>query len=99
MTEIKNKEKINRSNSEGREFAKELEKRTKKFAVRIIRLSAKLPNTRAEGRVIRTLITRQEAPLVPIAAKQIGLGARQILEAGSRYARVKQVKNSTGWKL
>jgi len=39
------------------EFAKGLEKRTRIFAVRIIRLSNKLPNT-PEGRVIRTQITK-----------------------------------------
>ena len=38
-------------------FAKELEKRTRVFAVRIIRLSSKLPNS-PEGRVIRTQITK-----------------------------------------
>ena len=39
-----------------KEFAKKLEKRTLKFAVRIIRLSSRLPNT-PESRVIRTQIT------------------------------------------
>jgi four helix bundle protein len=39
------------------EFSKELEKRTRKFAVRIIRLSTVLPNT-PEGRVIRSQITK-----------------------------------------
>ncbi len=39
------------------EFSKELEKRTRKFAVRIIRLSTALPNT-PEGRVIRSQITK-----------------------------------------
>ena len=42
---------------ENKEFSKELEKRTRKFAVRIIRLSTKLPNT-PEGRVIRNQITK-----------------------------------------
>ena len=40
-----------------KEFAKKLEKRTRKFAVQIIRLSTKLPNT-PEGRVVRTQITK-----------------------------------------
>ena len=40
-----------------RDFAKELEKRTLKFAVQIIRLSTSLPNT-PEARVIRTQITK-----------------------------------------
>ena len=38
-------------------FGKELEKRTRKFAVRIIRLSTSLPNT-PEGRVVRNQITK-----------------------------------------
>ena len=40
-----------------RDFAKELEKRTLRFAVKIIRLSASLPNT-PEARVVRTQITK-----------------------------------------
>jgi four helix bundle protein len=42
---------------DNKEFAKKLEKRTREFAVRIIRLSKTLPNT-PEGRVIRTQITK-----------------------------------------
>ena len=40
-----------------KEFSKNLEKRTRQFAVRIIRLSASLPNT-PEARVIRNQITK-----------------------------------------
>ncbi len=42
---------------DNKEFSKELEKRTRKFAVRAIRLSTTLPNT-SEGRVIRNPITK-----------------------------------------
>ena len=42
---------------DNKEFPRELEKRTRKFAVRIISLSTKLPNT-PEGRVMRTQITK-----------------------------------------
>lgn len=42
---------------ENKEFAKQLEKRTKIFAIDIIRLSAALPAT-PEGRVIRNQITK-----------------------------------------
>ena len=42
---------------DNKEFGKELEKRTRKFAVRIIHLSAKLPNTQ-EARVIRNQVTK-----------------------------------------
>ncbi|MBL7112614.1 MAG: hypothetical protein ISS19_11825 [Bacteroidales bacterium] len=40
-----------------REFARLLEKRTKNFAVNIIRLSVKLPKT-AESQVIRNQLTK-----------------------------------------
>ena len=40
-----------------REFAKELEKRTLKFAVQIIRLSTTLPNT-PEAKVVRNQLTK-----------------------------------------
>ena len=40
-----------------KQFAKELEKRTRQFAVRIIKISVKLPNT-PEGRVVRNQITK-----------------------------------------
>ncbi len=42
---------------DNKEFAKGLEKRTRQFAVKIIRLSTRLPNT-PEGRVIRNQITK-----------------------------------------
>ena len=40
-----------------KEFSKELEKRTKKFAVQIVRLSVTLPNT-PEAKVVRNQITK-----------------------------------------
>ena len=42
---------------DNKEFSKQLETRTKKFAITIIRLSASLPDT-TEGRVIRNQITK-----------------------------------------
>ncbi len=42
---------------DNKEFAKQLEKRTREFAVRIIRLSSKLPNT-PEARVIRSQMSK-----------------------------------------
>ena len=42
---------------DNKEFSKELERRTRKFAVKIISLSAILPNT-PEGRVVRNQITK-----------------------------------------
>ena len=40
-----------------KKFAKDLEKRTRQFAVRIIKISSKLPNT-PEGRVVRNQLTK-----------------------------------------
>ncbi len=40
-----------------KEFAKKLEKRTRAFAVQIIKLSSRLPKT-SEGQVIRTQLTK-----------------------------------------
>jgi four helix bundle protein len=40
-----------------KDFGKQMEQRTKAFAVKIIRLSAKLPNT-IEGRIIRNQLTK-----------------------------------------
>lgn len=42
---------------DNKEFSKQLESRTKKFAITIIRLSGSLPNT-TEGKVVRNQITK-----------------------------------------
>ena len=77
MTKIENRETAQhiRPGSEKREFARELEKRTRKFAVRIIRLSAQLPDT-PEGRIIRTQITK--------AGSSVGANYREANRARSR---------------
>ena len=58
-----------------RKFAKDLEKRTRLFAVRVIKISAKLPNT-PEGRVVRTQITK--------AGSSIGANYREANRARSK---------------
>jgi len=60
---------------DNKEFSKQLEKRTRKFAVSIIKLSAKLPNT-PEARVIRTQITK--------AGSSIGANYREANRARSK---------------
>ena len=40
-----------------KKFAKDLEKRTRQFAVRIMKISVRLPNT-SEGRVVRNQLTK-----------------------------------------
>ena len=60
---------------DNKEFARKLEKRTKKFALQIIRLSAKLPNT-PEARVVRNQITK--------AGTSIGANYREANRARSK---------------
>jgi four helix bundle protein len=60
---------------DNKEFSRELEKRTRKFAVQIIILYAKLPNT-PEARVIRTQITK--------AGSSIGANYREANRARSK---------------
>jgi len=60
---------------DNKEFSKKLEKRTREFAVRIIRLSTTLPNT-PEGRVIRNQITK--------CGTSIGANYREANRARSR---------------
>jgi len=58
-----------------KEFGKELEKRTRRFAVRIIRLSMTLPDT-PEGRVIRNQMTK--------AGTSVGANYREANRARSK---------------
>ena len=60
---------------DNKEFAKKLEKRTREFAVRIIRLSRTLPNT-PEARVVRAQITK--------SGTSIGANYREANRARSR---------------
>jgi len=60
---------------DNKEFSKQLEKRTRKFAVQIIKLSAKLPNT-PEGRVVKTQLTK--------AGSSIGANYREANRARSK---------------
>ena len=58
-----------------KKFAKELEERTKQFAIRIIRLSSALPNT-PEGRATRTQMTK--------AGTSVGANYREANRARSK---------------
>jgi four helix bundle protein len=55
MPNVESKKNLKTRNN--KEFSIELEKRTREFAVRIIRLSIKLPNT-SESKVIKNQITK-----------------------------------------
>jgi len=56
-------------------FAKQLEERTKQFAIDIIRLSSSLPNT-PEGRAVRTQMTK--------AGTSVGANYREANRARSK---------------
>jgi four helix bundle protein len=58
-----------------KEFSKQLQERTRKFAIRIVRLSSNLPNT-VEGRIVRNQITK--------AGSSIGANYREANRARSR---------------
>jgi four helix bundle protein len=58
-----------------KKFANDLEKRTRLFAVRIIKISAKLPNT-PEGRVVRNQLTK--------AGTSVGANYREANRARSK---------------
>jgi len=62
---------------ENKEFSKKLEKRTRKFAVSISRLSSSLPNT-PESIVIRNQITK--------SGTSVGANYREANRARSRVA-------------
>lgn len=64
-----------RANQDNKEFSKSLEKRTRDFAVRIIRLSGQLPDSREAG-VIRHQLTK--------AGTSIGANYREANRSRSR---------------
>lgn len=58
-----------------KQFAKDLEKRTRQFAVKIIKISVKLPDT-PEGRVVRNQLTK--------AGTSVGANYREANRARSK---------------
>ena len=72
---------------DNKEFSKALEKRTRKFAVRIIKLSISLPDT-PEARVVRTQITK--------AGTSIGANYREANRARSRADFINKIKICEG---
>lgn len=60
---------------ENKEFSRKLEERTKAFAIRIIRLSALLPNS-VEGKIIRNQMTK--------SGTNVGANYREATRARSR---------------
>ena len=77
---------VNGSNDK-KKFAKELEERTKLFAVSIIKLSSKLPGT-PEGRVIRYQLTK--------AGTSVGANYREANRSRSKADFKNKIKISEG---
>lgn len=72
---------------DNKQFSKTIEQRTKKFALQIIHLSSKLPNT-IEGRVIRNQITK--------SGTSIGANYREANRARSRADFINKIKICEG---
>ena len=72
---------------DNKDFAEKLEKRTRDFAISIIRLSAKLPNT-PEGRVVRNQITK--------SGTSVGANYREANRARSRADFISKIKICEG---
>jgi four helix bundle protein len=68
---------------DNKEFSKQLENRTKKFAISIIKLSISLPNT-PEGKVIRNQITK--------AGTSIGANYREANRSRSKADFINKIK-------
>jgi four helix bundle protein len=72
---------------DNKKFSLELERRTRKFAVQIIKLAARLPNT-PEGRVVRTQITK--------AGSSVGANYREANRARSKADFRNKIRISEG---
>ena len=68
---------------ENKEFAKELEKRTKKFAISVIQLSSQLPGT-VEGKIIRNQFTK--------AGTSVGANYREANRARSKADFINKIR-------
>ena len=72
---------------ENKEFGKQLEKRTKKFAISIIKMSAQLPIT-IESKVVKNQITK--------SGTSVGANYREANRARSKADFVNKIKISEG---
>src|SRR3989337_1131074 len=68
---------------DNKEFSKQLEERTKKFAISVIKLSVSLPNT-TEGKVIRNQFTK--------SGTSIGANYREANRARSKADFINKIK-------
>ena len=79
-----------------KEFARELEKRTRKFAVKIIRLSTDLPNT-PEGRVVKYQITKSGTSVGRTIGRPIDQEAGGTLSTRLRFVKAKPARLNIGF--
>jgi four helix bundle protein len=79
-----------------RELSRELEKRTRIFAIRIIRLSINLPNT-PEGRVVKTQLTKAGTSIGANDREANRSGSKADFKIKSRFASLRPVKPNIGW--
>ena len=82
---------------DNKEFAGQLEKRTQRFAVTIIELSTKLPNTE-EARVIRNQITKSGTSIGANCREANRARSKADFKKRSEFVRAKPAKRSTGSK-
>ena len=82
---------------DNKEFAAVLEKRTCEFAVRIIHLSSKLPNT-SEGKVIRNQITKSGTSIGANYREANRSRSKADFKKKSSFVRAKQAKLNIGLK-
>ena len=80
---------------ENKEFSKKLEARTKAFAIRIIKLSANLPNT-VEGKIVRNQLTKAGTSIGANYREANRSEADQILKTKLKSAKVKPAKQVIG---
>jgi four helix bundle protein len=81
---------------ENKEFAKQLELRTKMFAISIIKMSASLPST-VEGKVIRNQITKSGTSVG--ANYREANRSRSKLDFGNRISICESESSETGYWL
>lgn len=67
-----------------KEFAEKLEKRTIKFAIEVLNLSASLPST-TEALVVRNQLTKSGTSVGQIIGRLIEVEAKRILKIKSRF--------------
>ncbi len=78
-----------------KEFGKELELRTKKFAISILKLSALLPNS-TEAKVIKNQISKSETSVGANYRESNRARSKLILRIRLRYVRQRLVKQLIG---